>query len=343
MKNTIKAGNYFVYNNIEFVCLETFDKDVYGSKAALAVTTKIIKKMKFDISGKSGHNNWETSSIRKWLNSEFISEYVEVSHLLSQVSDLTSESGDDKYGTCKDYVTLLSIAQCQKYQGLIPKYKNVVWTLTPYTSDDDSADRVYGIASLDVLGYCFTYHNYGVVPVCLFNLERCEISCEQNQKRDKSSRKSMTKNLSDLLEKHIDPANDSRIYWAKEVTFDYGTTHSVRVDYMKFCPLNNSVSGIEKGDFFCYEIKSSVDDFHSVHGHNFIGDYNYYVMPEKVYDAVKEEIPRNIGVYVPYIDEAGKERLRSVKTAKRVNRTRSVSEMLLMMFRSANRRANYQK
>ena len=96
-------------------------------------------------------------------------------------------------------------------------------------------------------------------------------------------RPEITKQLSELLEKHIDPHNDPRVYWAKEVTFDYATSNTVRVDYMLFKPINNSVSGIEKGDFSCYEIKSSVDDFHSKNGHNFIGDKNYYVMPESVF------------------------------------------------------------
>ena len=88
------------------------------------------------------------------------------------------------------------------------------------------------------------------------------------------NRKEVTKTISDLLEKYLDPHNDTRIYWAKEVTFDYATGHAVRVDYMKFKPVNNTVSGIEKGDFYCYEVKSSVEDFHSKNGHNFIGDYN---------------------------------------------------------------------
>ena len=97
-----------------------------------------------------------------------------------------------------------------------------------------------------------------------------------------SKRPEITAALSTALEKKINPYNDPRIYWAKEVTFDYSTDHATRVDYMRFKPVNNSVSGIEKGDFYCYEIKSSVEDFHSGHGLNFFGDYNYLVMPEKV-------------------------------------------------------------
>lgn len=152
-------------------------------------------------------------------------------------------------------------------------------------------------------------------------------------------RPEITKQLSELLEKHIDPHNDPRVYWAKEVTFDYATSNTVRVDYMLFKPINNSVSGIEKGDFSCYEIKSSVDDFHSKNGHNFIGDKNYYVMPESVFENVKNEIPYFVGVLCPRQVFSGSStyKLVVVKNAKKHDRTKSVSEMLLMMWRSSRR------
>ena len=149
----------------------------------------------------------------------------------------------------------------------------------------------------------------------------------------------ITKMLSLSLEKYINPHNDSRIYWAKEVTFDHATGHRIRVDYMRFNPVNNSISGIEKGDFYCYEIKSSVEDFQSKHGHNFIGDFNYYVMLEDVYEKVKDDIPYGIGVLVPDGEDPFGDwlRLKCIKKPRRQNRIRSVSEMLLMMFRSAKR------
>lgn len=145
-------------------------------------------------------------------------------------------------------------------------------------------------------------------------------------------RKEITAALSAALEKHIDPHNDPRIYWAREVTFDYSTNHSVRVDYMLFKPVNNTVSGIEKGDFYCYEVKSSEEDFKSKNGHNFIGDFNYYVMPEVLFVAVKGLLPYYVGVFVP---DGGE--LVCVRKAKRKDRTRPVSEMLLMMWRSSRR------
>ncbi len=146
------------------------------------------------------------------------------------------------------------------------------------------------------------------------------------------NRAEITAKLSETIEKKINPQNDPRIYWAKEVTFDYSSDHAVRVDYMKFVPVNNSTSGIEKGDFYCYEVKSCIEDFHSGHGLNFIGDYNYLVMTKETYAAVSTEIPYYVGIYVQ--DGNG---LTCIKKARRRNRTRPVSEMLLMMFRSAAR------
>ncbi len=48
----------------------------------------------------------------------------------------------------------------------------------------------------------------------------------------------------------------------------------------------------------CYEIKQSVSDFRSKSAVTFIGDKNYYVMPYDIYSKVKDEIPKDIGVYV---------------------------------------------
>ena len=55
----------------------------------------------------------------------------------------------------------------------------------------------------------------------------------------------------------------------------------------------------------CYELKVSKSDFKSTAKISFIGNYNYYVMPKPLYDAVKNEIPNYIGamVYLPFDNE----------------------------------------
>lgn len=113
------------------------------------------------------------------------------------------------------------------------------------------------------------------------------------------SRKDITKHLSALLENiSILQTIQGYIYQKKLVFNCYGGEQTIRVDYMRFKPVNNyTAEGIENGKFYCYEIKSSVEDFHSPNGHNFIGDYNYYVMPEEVFEKVKDEIPSNVGSF----------------------------------------------
>lgn len=147
------------------------------------------------------------------------------------------------------------------------------------------------------------------------------------------NRPDITKDLFRRLEYHVNPRNDPRIYTASEVTFDYSSNHAIRVDYMRFKPANNSVSGIEKGDVYCYEIKSSVEDYRSGHGLNYIGDYNYLVMPESVFDALRDRIPYFVGVLIPGLDNE----LKTVQNAKRRDRTKPLCEVLLMMYRSTQR------
>lgn len=150
------------------------------------------------------------------------------------------------------------------------------------------------------------------------------------------SRTHITVLLSMLTEKLVSREYDSRAYWSKEVTFDYGTPNQVRVDYMKFEPLNNSVSGIEKGDFYCYEVKSCVEDFNSGHGLNFIGDYNYIVCTNELYEWLikNNKLLFGVGVYTLSDD---KTKLTCVKKARRKDRRKPLYEMLLMMLRSARR------
>ena len=56
-----------------------------------------------------------------------------------------------------------------------------------------------------------------------------------------SNRPLVTKELTDAVESLLNPYHDTRIYIAKEVTFDYRTEQACRVDLMRFKPINNTV------------------------------------------------------------------------------------------------------
>src|SRR5690606_41305998 len=66
-------------------------------------------------------------------------------------------------------------------------------------------------------------------------------------------------------------------WWGKE-----------RVDYITYDT---------KGIWRCYEIKVSKSDFYSKAKKTFVGHFNYYVMPDDLYEQVKDDIPNHIGVH----------------------------------------------
>ena len=110
------------------------------------------------------------------------------------------------------------------------------------------------------------------------------------------NRKETTRFLSDLLiqRKLADK------YYASEVTLDCGSGKGKekRVDFVQFIPRNQTTSGIEKGEFVFYEVKSCKADYHSGNGLNFEGDRNYIVTTMETYKQIIHEKPWEVVVYV---------------------------------------------
>lgn len=163
------------------------------------------------------------------------------------------------------------------------------------------------------------------------------------------TRKETTEFLGELLKSY--KLSGKAKYWASEVTLDYGSKDVKRVDFMQFEPPHQySISGLEKGIFICYEVKSCKADFNSGFGQNFIAEKNYLVMPMKTYKEVISEIPHNVGVLCPIHSsndkfsefENPKElyndtaywRLEIIRPAHQKERNRSIIELLFCMLRS---------
>lgn len=98
-----------------------------------------------------------------------------------------------------------------------------------------------------------------------------------------------------------------------------------RVDYMTVDT---------KGIWRCFEIKCSVSDFYSKAKKTFIGHYNYFVLTEELYEKVKEEIPKHVGVYV------GAKHIRCVKKARKQSLQIENEVLTMSMIRSLARDAN---
>ncbi len=84
-----------------------------------------------------------------------------------------------------------------------------------------------------------------------------------------------------------------------------------------------------KDIFKCYEIKVSKQDFYSKCKKTFVGNYNYYAMPEELFKEVKKDIPDYVGV----VSEYGF----NLKKPKRVDLKIDKEKLLVSMLKSLNR------
>lgn len=160
-KPDINIGDHFIYRDIEWICLDIIDGN------CLAITAKVWKCCPFDT---DNHNNWKGSSLRRVLNDEFL-DRLNKNHLVMQTSDLIADNGDRKYGTCKDYVTILSCDQYRKYRDLVPHYSDWVWTLTPWSCYSGSDHNVRLVIPTGNVYDNSANYGSGVAPVCLFSAE----------------------------------------------------------------------------------------------------------------------------------------------------------------------------
>lgn len=154
------AGEHFTRGGIEFVALGM------EQGGLLAVAAKRFEdEMEYD---ENGSNDWRKSSLRKYLNEEFIKNF-ESGDLLPFVSDLTSDDGMTDYGTSEDYVALLSDNLYRKYRKFVPQYDTWVWTITPWSCAPGYAGSERVVGTSGALYNSGAYYGRGVAPACIFN------------------------------------------------------------------------------------------------------------------------------------------------------------------------------
>lgn len=118
-------------------------------------------------------NEWTSSNLRDYLSTEIykkICEEIGTENVIGFERDLLSLDGQSEYGTCKDFVSLISIDEYRKYRSMIPNFKEWWWTLTPYSTkcNDDAiwCTVVSPSGFISSRGYGSLR---GVRPVCIFS------------------------------------------------------------------------------------------------------------------------------------------------------------------------------
>lgn len=161
-----KSGEHFKYNGMKFVVLGEEQSGVLAVAESLLENTMFFDdhKNSKDVS----KNDWCSSLLRKYLNSEYLQQFNR-GDLLPFVSDLIADDGTKCYGTSKDYIFILSCDLYRKYREFIPRFSRQWWTLTPVTCDIHLSNDIC-IIRLDCLLSSDDVRSInGVAPACLFS------------------------------------------------------------------------------------------------------------------------------------------------------------------------------
>lgn len=128
-------------------------------------------------------NDWKSSDLRNELNTDLrkkIENELGVDSLLEFERNLLSLDGQTEYGTCRDYVSLISVDEYRKYRKFLPNSGKWWWTLTPDSTacnNDGTFVRVVS-PSGGIDGFNCGL-SVGVRPVCIFSSSIFE-SCEED-------------------------------------------------------------------------------------------------------------------------------------------------------------------
>lgn len=172
-----RPGETFTVADVEFVAIGA------EQRGLLAVTKEPIGEYPFD---EDGCNDWSQSSIRRFLNEEWVKKF-DKAMLLPFSSDLTADDGMTDYGTCEDYAFLLSDALHRKYRAVLPKYDCWWWHLTPWACSPSVASYVRFSIPSGALSYSNARSARGAVSGLLFNpsiFDRAESECDSIAKAE---------------------------------------------------------------------------------------------------------------------------------------------------------------
>jgi len=181
-ENIISFGKY-ANEMIEWKVL------VFENDKALLITKDAIDCKKYN--EKYEYITWETCSLRRWLNNDFINQAFDGDEkeqiLITKVEPHKNPKYDTKQGNItNDKIFLLSIKEVNQYLKsndercckLSTKADkgNCSWWLRSSGNDHHYAAYVRAYGSVDVRGYGVGYDNYGVRPALWIDLESLSVN-----------------------------------------------------------------------------------------------------------------------------------------------------------------------
>lgn len=135
--NKLSPGDIFKLSKsdeIEWIVLEQQQDGVF-----CMMKDCLKAKMPFD---KNKMGDWKKSSLRDYLNNDWVEENIKEDIIILFERDLMREDGTNKGENSTDYVSLLTCNEYRKYREVISQTSDWYWTITASCAGDSEFVRI---------------------------------------------------------------------------------------------------------------------------------------------------------------------------------------------------------
>ena len=169
-KNDFKQGNTVEFAGQKWNVLAEVSENNF-----LCVNNDIIEYKAFD---NDNNNNWSVSSLRKYLNREYLQRFSGLK-LVPWTQDLTTDDGLKDYGSSTDLIFLLTDNQYRQYRQHMKRVDDWWWLIT---ADSPINNYARFVDSDGTLSDCNAYFGSdGVRPACVIHLQSGEEESENKE------------------------------------------------------------------------------------------------------------------------------------------------------------------
>lgn len=167
-------------------------------KGVFVLETDAVCEMPFreeNVEAESAPNNFWDSSVRAYLEGDYLEELVEAGaeldrDILEMELDLKCTLGQHEYGVARVHAGLLTLEQYGKYYDIIPRIDTTYWLATPWKTPSrspstDGTSRVWDVRSNGDYSYWYYYSTYGVRPALTLSPSLLvSVECDEDEEAE---------------------------------------------------------------------------------------------------------------------------------------------------------------